>query len=621
MHIRSRAAAALGLLLAVLTARAEPPVVLDPLTTEGRSPELRLPAAALDLPALLLALPGVQLRRGGGLGAYAEASLRGGSARQARVLLDGVPLLTPGGAALNLSLLPAPALGGAQVDHQHNRGLSGDLLLRARKAERALHATAGQYGLRALTWAQPLTWGGRGAGSLTLHGQQAQNDFPLRNPLKPFDPADPERRAEEPRQNAATRQYALLYRQPGQLGLLSLQREHIPNPRNSRNNGARLDTRLAQWAAPLPATGGQWRLGLLDERFRDAGADLVLAPSDRRSRTWGLGWERDERPGADFWRVDLTAVTSEDARRANSAQRVGRYEAEWAREWQWPAAESTPESAPDSAPGSGPAPGSMSRHTPAAGPARRGASLGVLLWGESGDAARGGLRLAPAAGLTQALPWGGWQAQAQYRERLPTVFERYGDRGLFRGNPGLDSERALSGALNHAGARGPQFSAYLRLLRDAITPQYNAQGLGRAVNAGRAQVWGLSLADRHALGPALSLRWRADWLQARDRGDGAHAGRRLPGRPQWQAHAQLDWQRGPWALRYAFAFESGAYYDSPNLLPAPVLRSHDLLLRWSAGRWALRAEARNLGDNRHARFNGFAEPGRQVWFGLSYAHP
>ena len=35
----------------------------------------------------------------------------------------------------------------------------------------------------------------------------------------------------------------------------------------------------------------------------------------------------------------------------------------------------------------------------------------------------------------------------------------------------------------------------------------------------------------------------------------------------------------------------------------------------------LRAEARNLGDNRHARFNGFAEPGRQVWFGLSYAHP
>ena len=110
-----------------------------------------------------------------------------------------------------------------------------------------------------------------------------------------------------------------------------------------------------------------------------------------------------------------------------------------------------------------------------------------------------------------------------------------------------------------------------RLLRDAITPQYNAQGLGRAVNAGRAQVWGLSLADRHALGPALSLRWRADWLQARDRGDGAHAGRRLPGRPQWQAHAQLDWQRGPWALRYAFAFESGAYYDSPNLLPAPVL--------------------------------------------------
>src|SRR3546814_9587342 len=41
----------------------------------------------------------------GGLGSYGEASLRGSSGRQVRILLDGLPLDTGGGDATSLSLI------------------------------------------------------------------------------------------------------------------------------------------------------------------------------------------------------------------------------------------------------------------------------------------------------------------------------------------------------------------------------------------------------------------------------------------------------------------------------------------------------------------------------------
>ncbi len=67
-----------------------------------------VPASA-DVAAVVDTASGTVVRRLGGLGDYASVSIRGSSARQVQVFLDGVPLNPDGSLAVNLSELPLAA--------------------------------------------------------------------------------------------------------------------------------------------------------------------------------------------------------------------------------------------------------------------------------------------------------------------------------------------------------------------------------------------------------------------------------------------------------------------------------------------------------------------------------
>ncbi|MBN1761081.1 MAG: TonB-dependent receptor plug domain-containing protein [Chitinispirillaceae bacterium] len=63
-----------------------------------------------DLPAVLEQVSGVAIRRTGGFGEYTDASIRGGSPKQVQVYLDGIPLNSAAGGAVDLSKIPLTAL-------------------------------------------------------------------------------------------------------------------------------------------------------------------------------------------------------------------------------------------------------------------------------------------------------------------------------------------------------------------------------------------------------------------------------------------------------------------------------------------------------------------------------
>lgn len=63
-----------------------------------------------DLPAVLEQISGVAVRRTGGFGEYADASIRGNSPKQIQVYLDGIPLNSAAGGAVDLSKIPLGAL-------------------------------------------------------------------------------------------------------------------------------------------------------------------------------------------------------------------------------------------------------------------------------------------------------------------------------------------------------------------------------------------------------------------------------------------------------------------------------------------------------------------------------
>ena len=72
-----------------------------------------------DLGELLSQLPSITIRRFGGLGAYSALSVRGGSADQTTIMINGIPLNPEGSSAINLSELPLSAFSTIELYRSH----------------------------------------------------------------------------------------------------------------------------------------------------------------------------------------------------------------------------------------------------------------------------------------------------------------------------------------------------------------------------------------------------------------------------------------------------------------------------------------------------------------------
>lgn len=78
----------------------------DPVASASVLRPVDQPRAGADLSTLLTDVPGANLTRRGGLGAFATLSLRGSNPDEVRVYIDGVPLNQAAGGAVDLSTLP-----------------------------------------------------------------------------------------------------------------------------------------------------------------------------------------------------------------------------------------------------------------------------------------------------------------------------------------------------------------------------------------------------------------------------------------------------------------------------------------------------------------------------------
>jgi len=604
--------------LATLPARAQEPVALPPVVVVGQSVELqesgvviRLPVeplAASDLPELLSTLPGVQVRSAGGIGSYSEASLRGSSGRQVRILLDGLPLDSGGGEATSLSLvnpllLEAVEVYQGRVPLSLGSGLAGTINLRSREflpAPLVGSASVGSFGERQLhaaaQLAQPL--------QLSAGWQRADNDFRYVNAFKPFDPSDPERRRRERRQNAGTEQFYGLLRWRGPATVTAHvvdDRQELPTRLNAPDTQTELGTRSYSLAFTTP-DDATWDTSLSHrysrEHYEDPASQLGLEAQDTLSETqrtlFSIG--RQIARFEDTFSAEHTEYGTEDRREGRQTASARRLALANGLEW----------------------------HTGQDYHFNAGLRTG---WSrdESADETDDDWQIEPAAGLTHALGPCIAAANLGQRERLPTFFERYGDRGLFKGNPALKPERArYADAGGRCRFEGPlqhlELTAFGQDLRDAISPTFNAQGIGRSINTEQALIHGLELAGGGAWG---GWQWQlgGTWQHTEDRGDiRATRGKQLPGRFETQLNTRIE--RGWRSLRfhYAFRFESGQYYDSPNLLQAETLRRHDLGVRGAVSELGWSLQWLNLGDDNFEQFNGFPTPGRRVVFALTWPH-
>ncbi len=579
---------------------------------QGSGVSIRVPVdplAGADLAEILARLPGVQVRRSGGLGSFSEASLRGSNGRQVQLLLDGLPLDLGGGDASSLSLISPLMLQQAEVfkgrvPARLGAGLAGSINLKTPDelpAPLLGRAGIGSFGQRQIAAAGQLhdDW------QISAGSQSADNNFRYRNRFRAFDPSDPDRRRQAPRRNAATAQrFAdVRWRGPWVMRANVLDdRQELPTRANFAQNQAAFDTRSFGLSASAQAQATwQWRIAHRHsvERLRDPASEIGLGAQNSRDTTdrslLQLGRTFDQL--SLFWTAEQIEYDSSDRRSELPDFVARRSRLSQALDWQ---ADQTRLGV------------------------RPNASLSLQWSDEQADREQQDQWLVqPAIGVSRRQGDCVYGANLGQRERLPSFFERYGDRGLFRGNPDLQPETArYADASARCATPGVlqslEISVFGQDLRDAISPAFNAQGVGRSVNTSRAQIYGLELTAAAFWG---GMQWdlSATRQHTEDRSRvRATRGKQLPGRFENQINAAVARDMLGLRVSYRFGYEHGQFYDSPNLLRAEPLRRHDLGLRGALLDVGWSLQILNIGDDKAEQFNGFPTPGRHWRFSVAY---
>lgn len=593
--------------------------------------------AAADLPEVLDQQPGLRVTRLGGLGSFSLLSVRGSTAEQVLVTLDGIPLNGADGAPVDLATLPlgplarvalyrglSPVLGGASA-------IGGVVALETR-APRGhwLEVAAGGGSFASREARAAWAYGDRDGGVLAaVDYRGTAGDFTYRTDGGTAWTTADDRDVR--RSNAASDQVnalvsgALALSERVRLRVLDLvthsarglpgvalhptRRSHLGLTRNLL--GARLDARLPDADLALGASVA-WSLTALSDPDAEIGLSAAETHDESLVPAAVAGARLRLLDGPVF---GLTATTSA----------AWRYE-------RW-----TPDRRGD-------APPPATRHVVSAAAELEAeeAALdtvltGSLRWEGEPDGPGGwSFRLAAARRLG---PGSRVELSVARAVRLPSLYELRGDTGYVVGNAALAPERAvaLELAVHHELELGPgqraalEAAVFSRWVDDLIQYVQNAQNVARAENVARARLTGVELGAWGDLLHHLRLRGSLTWLDAQDTSSiAARRGEALPYRPRWKGYARAE---GYWRTGASGVSELAVYADVEALgastldpaglvsVPARVLVGAGARARFADDTLRLDASVRNVGDARALDLAGFPLPGVTLMVSLAWTPP
>ncbi len=237
----------------------------------------------------------------------------------------------------------------------------------------------------------------------------------------------------------------------------------------------------------------------------------------------------------------------------------------------------------------------------------------------------------------QAAQWLVFKANAAKYFREPSFFEMFGDRGFFTGNPDLKPETGINtdiGAeIRYQTQNKWMQRISLNLIRfnnnadDLITRVYDARGIGKSANIAKAEIDGIEAGISAEFLSYFRFSLNATWQDTENKsGIKAFDGKQLPGRfdTAYRGRIEADVPDTPlpplkrgklWA---EYIRENGMYYDSANLLAADAKNEVNVGISWLFKSFLLNLEAKNINDDRYEDFNGYPMPGRAWYFNVQY---
>jgi outer membrane receptor protein involved in Fe transport len=603
-----------------------------------------VPASA-DVAAVVDSASGTVVRRLGGLGDYASVSIRGSSARQVQVFLDGVPLNPDGSQAVNLSELPLSAFERVEI----YRG-SAPAELAAAPLGGVVNMVTGDVPT-VLTLGYGSHGTGRLVGSTGVPGPfsvaAARRDeqgsgptddllvlaelFTTRGDYEAFtdngtlynqdDDGTVVRANNDKRQGSSL----LRYRLAGDLLELSLadsflaREEGLPGPITSPTSAARLATLRNLASARLEARFGQIRSNALawhqlrGEELDDRAGEIGVGQQWQHYRTSTTGLSLHGSWGLRSWLVpsltlsarqdgfvqqDLLLDISEDPRRRRAASAAASVSL---RAW-----------------------GDRLLLEPVMqASALDNRLLGTVPFSDSAVAPEGedtmlvptprvGLLIRPwLPGEEPDLdaPWTGlaFKANAGRFFRPPDFTELFGDRGGVVGNTELLPEQGWQADLGARWAMPSRWSitgsmdvAWFRtMVTDQIFYVQNGQQSSVPINLGRAFTQGIEAAMALDLLGWLDSQSNLTWTQSRNLTPQQDViNNQLPRVPAWEVYqgSSVHWEEHL-RVGHRWSYTDGNYQDATNWYLSPPRSIHGLFVRGSVRGWSLELSVLNLLDN------------------------
>jgi iron complex outermembrane recepter protein len=254
--------------------------------------------------------------------------------------------------------------------------------------------------------------------------------------------------------------------------------------------------------------------------------------------------------------------------------------------------------------------------------------------------------VSPRIGLrAEPWPWVTFLGNLGRYAREPNLSELFGNRGVVIGNPNLRPETAVNRDVGLRLAPPPvwplgdvhlEYAYFDNTIDDLILLVQNSQNIAHPENVSSARVQGHEVSARARLGAHVGLIANYTHQDARDTGDVTFLhGKRLPGRPADEAfaHVELGWSRAnplplggvgqrlwPGRIFYEVNVIAGDFLDRANTreVTSRLLQDVGVEVTLPLARTRVTLEVKNLGDDKTRDVLGFPLPGRAAFVTLTW---
>ncbi len=205
--------------------------------------------------------------------------------------------------------------------------------------------------------------------------------------------------------------------------------------------------------------------------------------------------------------------------------------------------------------------------------------------------------------------------------RQPSFYELLGDRGVFIGNSELKSETGINfdigfdiklvNAFRNISNLSWQTSLFYSDVKDIIVRTFNSRGIGKSENIDQAEITGIENILQVDLVNKFSINFNATVQNmVNEQNNPTFKNKQLPGRFKWSYSTRIGYRHGKFSPFVEHLYQSGMYYDSPNILKAPNQNFVNVGASWKVDRATITFEINNVTDREVEDFRGFPQPGR-----------